>query len=128
LLMYGSGSKTDCDAKPEWACRKAAADPDFHISRYSERVDNFCTDKCIAVTLLAFQFVQTADRISRKWVSTVLENFTRDGIIREKYNVGYIAAPLEHEQAPTLTQNFFGRSVGVRVAPTLATFSTQLAI
>jgi alpha,alpha-trehalase len=34
-----------------------------------------------------YHFDADADRISRKFVSTVLENFKRDGTIREKYNV-----------------------------------------
>jgi alpha,alpha-trehalase len=34
-----------------------------------------------------YGFTEEADRISYKFLSTVLENFRRDGTIREKYNV-----------------------------------------
>jgi alpha,alpha-trehalase len=37
--------------------------------------------------LRRYGFNADADRISREFVSTVLENFQRDGTIREKYNV-----------------------------------------
>jgi alpha,alpha-trehalase len=37
--------------------------------------------------LRRYRFNTEADRISRAFVSTVFENFQRDGIIREKYNV-----------------------------------------
>lgn len=45
------------------------------------------------VEMLAIQgirrygFSDDADRLSSKFLSTVLENFARDGTIREKYNV-----------------------------------------
>ena len=37
--------------------------------------------------LRRYGFNTDADRISREFVSTVVENFQRDGTIREKYNM-----------------------------------------
>jgi alpha,alpha-trehalase len=56
--------------------------------------------------LRRYGFNAAADRISREWVSTVLENFKRDGTIREKYNV--VTRTSEANVAAGYKQNVVG--------------------
>lgn len=37
--------------------------------------------------LRRYGFIEDANRLSEAWLSTVVENFKRDGTIREKYNM-----------------------------------------
>jgi alpha,alpha-trehalase len=59
-----------------------------------------------AEALRRYGFNEPADRISREWVSTVLENFKRDGTIREKYNV--VTRTSEANVAAGYKQNVVG--------------------